>query len=449
MDNPLRRTVAFIAVAAALLATGVPTHARAQISLIRDAEIENTIRAYSAPLFQAAGLNPNDVHIHLVNDRTLNAFVAGGQRLFINTGLILESKHAGQLIGVIAHETGHIAGGHLARIDEQLRSSSAQQILALILGAAAAIGTGRGDVGAAVIAGGTTTGLRTLMNYTRTQESAADHAAMTFLDRTGQSARGLLEFMEILRRQELLSISRQDPYLRSHPLSSERVTVLENFVANSPNSSKPLPGNFRASYARMKAKLLAYVYPLGHTLNAYPEIDTTLPARYARAVGYYRAADLSKALPIVDGLIAENPNDPYFHELKGQMLFENQRGAESLAPYREALRLLPKSAILHADFGRVLVEQNDPALLNGAIEHLRTALRSEPMSPFTWRQLAIAYGRSGDAPNSSLALAEEAILLGKAPEARYHAGRAEKLFPRGSPGWLKAQDILETARIKK
>jgi predicted Zn-dependent protease len=427
----------------------VPPARAASLSLIRDAEIENTIRAFSTPLFRAAGLNPSDVQIHLINDRSLNAFVAGGQRLFINTGLLLQSKHAGQVIGVIAHEIGHIAGGHLARLEDELKKASAQQILALLLGGAAGIGTGRGDVAGVVIAGGSGSAVRGLLQFSRTQESSADGAAMSYLDGAGISSRGLLEFMEILGTQELLSVDRQDPYLRTHPLTRERIATLREHVARSPHTDKSIPPDFAAWHRRMKAKLLGFLYPLGHTLQQYPESDNSLEGRYARAVAYYRVPDLDRALPLIDGLIAEHPSDPYFHEIKGQMLFENGRGPEAVAPYERAVRLSPNSALLRGDLARIQIEINDPALLDPAIGHLRAALHADPTSPFNWRQLAIAFGRKGDMANSSLALAEEAILNNKPAEARYHAGRAEQMFPRGSPGWIQAQDILEQARLKQ
>jgi predicted Zn-dependent protease len=441
---------AVCAVILALLGMTAPANAQSnKISLIRDAEIENIIRAYSTPLFQAAGLNPDDVRIHLVNDRSLNAFVAGGQRLFINTGLILQSAHSGQLIGVIAHETGHISGGHLAKMEEEMRRASAQQILAMILGGAAAIGTGRGDAGAAVIMGGASTAMRGFLAFTRTQESAADAAALKVLDLTRQSAQGFLEFMQVLEKQDPRTPDRQDPYLRTHPLSRERVEVLRQHVAASPYSSVPLSAAFENMHQRMKAKLYAFLNPLGHTLRQYPERDKSLVARYARAIAYYRAPQLDKALELVDGLIRERPDDPYFNELKGQMLFENGRVAESIGLYQTAVRLLPNSGLLKGDLARAQIEAQDPALLEAAIANLNAALREDRAQPFYWRQLAIAYGRRGEMAESSLALAEEAMLLNRAKEARYHAGRAEQLLPRGSPGWLQAQDILEHAREKK
>ncbi len=427
-----------------------PAEAGAQrLSFIRDAEIENTIRAYGAPLFRAAGLEPSAVRIYLVNDGALNAFVAGGQKLDIKTRPIMRSKHAGQLIGVIAHETGHIAGGHLSRLHAAIANNTAQSILALVIGAAAAIGTGRGDVGGAIIAGGQSMGLRSFLQYSRTQESAADQAALRVLDATGQSARGLLEFMELLGGQELLSAERQDPYLRTHPLTRERIVAVRDHLSRSPNTDKPHSPPVEEMHRRMLAKLHGFLEPVPRTLRRYKESDAGLQARYARAIAYYRKPDLGKALPLIDGLIAERPEDPYFHELKGQMLFENGRPAEALKSYQRAVRLMPRSPLLRRGLAQVQLELQDPALLEPAILNLRAAVQHDAEAPFTWRQLAIAYGRRGEKGMSAVALAEEALLKGDGRLARYHAGRAEKLLPRGSIGWLQAQDILQAAKKKK
>ena len=418
------------------------------LSLIRDAEIENTIRTYAMPVFLAAGLEPSAINIYLVNDNTLNAFVAGGQKLFINTGLLTKSENARQVIGVIAHETGHISGGHLSRIREAMKRSSAQSILAFVLGGMAAA-TGRGDIGAVIIQGGQEVGRRNFLQYSRTQEGSADAAAMRFLDATGQSSKGLLEFFQILGDQELLSASRQDPYYRSHPLTRERIKAVENHVLQSSNSSKPEPADFGIRHRRMKAKLQAFLEPPTYTFRRYKKTDTSVESRYARAIAYYRRADLDHALPLVDGLIAEQPDDPYFRELKGQILFENGRNSEAMAPYRKSVELNPGSSLLQRDLARVLIEANDPALLEEAIKHLLVSLGVDRTDTLSWRQLAIAYGRQKKTAESSLALAEEALLNGKSENAIFHAGRAEKLLPEGSRGWLQAQDILLIARTKK
>jgi len=418
------------------------------LSLIRDAEIENTIRTYATPVFVAAGLEPSAINIYLVNDNTLNAFVAGGQKLFLNTGLLVKSETASQVIGVIAHETGHISGGHLTRIRDALKTSSAQSILAYILGGAAIIG-GQGELGAVVIQGGQEISKRNFLQYSRTQEGAADAAAMKYLEATGQSSRGLLEFFEILGDQELLSVSRQDPYYRSHPLTQERIHAVEDLISRSVNSDKADSADFALRHKRMKAKLHAFLDAPTHTFRRYKETDLSIESRYARAIAFYRRADLDNALPLIDGLIDEQPKDPYFQELKGQILFENGRNAEAIPFYRKAAALDPESSLLLRDLARVLIEENDPAVLDESITYLLSSISLDRTDSTSWRQLAIAYGRQGKSAESSLALGEEALLVGNIKNAIYHAERAEKLLPEGSRGWLQAQDIQLAARNLK
>ncbi|MCW8835809.1 MAG: M48 family metalloprotease [Rhodospirillales bacterium] len=385
-------------------------------------------------------MEPSTVRIHLIKDRSLNAFVAGGLNLFIHTGLLIESESAGQVIGVIAHETGHIAGGHLARSGEAMENATAQTILSWILGGAMIIG-GRPDVGSVVIQGGEHVGLRGLLAYTRTQETSADQAAVQLLDATGQSAKGLMEFMEKLEGQELLSARHQNPYARTHPLSSERIIFLRNHIGKSAYSGVQTPPEMVEMHHRMQAKLFAFIEPTSRVLRHFKESDNSIEARYARAIAYHRKSEFKTAIDILDGLIAERPNDPYFHELKGQVLFESGNALDALPPYQKAAALLPDSALIRLDLGRVQIATEDPGLLPGAIENLRTAVRIEPQSPFAWRQLGIAYGLSGQIGLSTLARAEESYLRGKDEETLHHLGKVEAEFPRGSREWLRIQDI--------
>jgi predicted Zn-dependent protease len=431
---------------AAVIALAAPAFAAAAppVSFIRDTEVENTIRGYAAPIFRAAGLDASAVRIYLVNDKQINAFVAGGQNLFLNTGLLMLSEDASQVIGVIAHEAGHIAGGHLVRVHDALARGTAESIIAMVLGTAAMV-AGAPEVGAAVMSGGQNVALRNFLQYTRTQEGSADAAAMRYLDATHQSARGLLSFFQLLSGQELLISARQDPYLRTHPLTQDRIEALAAFVAKSPNSNRPVDPKFEAEHRRMLAKLHAFLDEPAVARRRYPDDDSSLEARYARAILLHRAAKLNEALTEIDGLIAEHPDDPYFHELKGQILFESGRPKDALAPYQKAVDLLPDAPLLRVDLARVQMATDDRTLLDPAIANLRTSLRLEPNRPFVWRQLAIAQGRAGQEGDSALALAEEAMLLDKTAEAKFHAGKAVRELPVGSPGWLQAQDILTAA----
>lgn len=426
-----------------LLSTAVMTSARAQgLSLIRDAEIEDTIRRMATPLFTAAGLNPSSVSIHLVNDNSLNAFVADGQRMFVNTGLLMKTDNPGQVIGVIAHETGHISGGHLARFGKASEISSATALIATIIGAAAAIGSGRGDVAGAVIAGGNQAALRNFLSFTRSQESSADQAALSLLDATKQSARGLLEFMEVLEGQELLINASQDPYARTHPLSSERIQTIRGHIERSPYSdAKPDP-EIVLALERAKAKLIGYFQNPVLTMRQYPITDVSIPARYARAFAYSRIPEPEKALAELDSLLTELPDDPYFLELKAQVLFDSGRIDDAIPPFKRAVELLPEEPLLRTEYGRTLIESHRKEDYEEAVRQLKLGLSRDPSSASAWRHLGIAYGKLGDVGRSSLALAEEALLRRREAEVRFHAGRAADLFPRGSPEWLQAEDLL-------
>jgi predicted Zn-dependent protease len=420
----------------------------AEVPIIRDTEIENTIRTWATPVFRAAGLDPSAVDIFIVNDKGINAFVAGGQKLFLNTGLLLQSDNANQVIGVIAHEVGHIQGGHLARVHDALQGATVESILALVLGVAAGIASGRPEVGQAIVAGGQDAALRSFLHYSQTQEGAADSAGVRLLDATGQSSRGLLEFLRTMEDQELLSVGRQDPYLRSHPLTRDRIDAIEDHVRRSPHADAVGPEAFDAVYPRIVAKLTAFLEPASTTFRRYPESDQSAVARYAHAIAWYRKADLAKGLEAVNALIAAQPEDPFYHELKGQMLFESGRPAEAIGPYRTAVQMLPAAPLLRFELARVQMALNDPGLIEEAIANLRTGLMREPDNAPAWRQLAIAYGRIGQMGESALAQAEESLLQGRPDEAIYHAGKAERLLAKGSRSWLQAQDIQRVAEHK-
>lgn len=432
----------------ALITLSSQTSARG-ISLIRDTEIENTIRVYSAPIFDAAGLQANDIQIHIVNDPTLNAFVAGGQRLFINTGLLMRAEHAGQVIGVIAHETGHISGGHLVRLQESLRNTTATSILTLVLGGIAAVASGQPEAAGAVIAGGASVQQRSILSYTRSMEQAADQAAASFLEEAGYSGEGLLEFLGTLSGQELLTTESQDPYIRSHPLTRNRIEFMRNHVAASSFSNKPIPDNIREAHDRMRAKLKGFINPPSRTLREYKAGDLSFSARYARAVAFKKLHKIDKALGLLDELLKESPNDPFLFELQGDILQDAGRVEESVPPYRKAVEILPWAALIRINMAQSLLELNDDAASNEALENLQQAMRYEPEIPLLWRLLATAYARADDQAHVMLALAEEAILTGKQSEARQRATRAMDLLPEGSASWIRAQDIQNAAKKKK
>ncbi len=420
-----------------------PALAQQRPTFIRDAETEAVMAQFAEPIFSAAGLDPSAVRIYLLQDSRINAFVAGGQNLFLHTGLLRAAEHADQVIGVIAHETGHIAGGHLPRLREAQRIASIEQILFCTLGVLAAGGaaaSGSNTGGAAVSLCGSSGPMAGLMKFSRTQESAADQAGMKYLDETGQSSRGMLEFLGILAEQQKI-VLQPPPYLQSHPLSNDRMEAVRAHVEQSPLGNEPSRADYEAEFQRVRAKLIGYVDPLPRVLKQYPESDNSLEARYARAVAYFGGGQMVKALAQVDSLLADYPGDPYFNELKGDILFKNGKTKAAVPFYQAAVDAVPDSPMLLLSLGRTQRETNDPAMIKAAIENLKRVVEIEPANPGAWKNLGIAYGLNKQDPEASLALAESAITSGDRARARALAERAMRGLPTGSPGWLRAQDI--------
>jgi predicted Zn-dependent protease len=416
--------------------------------LLRDAEIESIIRSYATPIFEAAGLNAEDVRVVLVNDNKLNAFVAGGMNLFLHVGLLMRAESPGQLIAVMAHESGHIAGGHLARGKDRRDSLPVEEIVAMIVGAGVAVATGEAGAGVATLGAAQSIAQADLMKYSRTQEHAADQAALAYLERTGQSARPMLALFRLMQQQEALLATQQDPYMRSHPLTRERMAAVEAHIARSPYSDTPERPEFLDSFARMRAKLIGYLQPLQQVLIAYPVSDTSLPARYARALGYWRGGRHAESVAEMQSLLAEEPDNPYFNEQLGQILFQTGRLAEALPFYERSVALAPTQPLLRMELARLLNEIGGAANYRTAIAHLEEVVRYEPRNAGAWRQLSIAYGRDGQLAMAALALAEAAEARGDDAEARQQADRAMRQLPEGSPAYLRAQDILSAARTK-
>jgi predicted Zn-dependent protease len=418
--------------------------AQAAQSFIRDTEIEADIRTMLTPIWKAAGLDPQALHVYLIADRQLNSFVAGGQNEFINTGLIMRAQTPNQLIGVLAHETGHIAGGHLSRAQQAMTNAGIEGIIAMVLGAAATVAS-RGSGGAGALLGAEGVAQRAFLQYSIGQEAAADQAAMSYLDRAGESSRGLLQFFEILQGEELLAGQSRDPYLRTHPMTAQRIEYVRNHVAHSRYSDAPDPPLYVELLKRIKVKLGAFTDPPSSTLAAYPERDQSVLARYARAIAYYRIPKLDKALPIIDGLIRDYPRDPYFRELKGQMLFENGRIRDAIAPYEEAVRLAPSAPLLRIALAQSYIEANDPGLNKRAIAYLNDALRSEDKDTGAWHLLATAYGRDNQLGMAALALAEEGLAAGKKKDAIQQATRAKQSLPKSTAAYNRAEEIRREA----
>jgi predicted Zn-dependent protease len=437
---------------AALIAFGCPRQADAAGPVfIRDAEIEAIIADYTAPIFTAAGLDPAAVRVYIVKDDTINAFVAGGMNIFVFTGLLLRAERPAQLIGVIAHETGHIRGGHLARRNDALRAATIEAIVACILGVGAAAGSGQGGAAAACQLG-QQVGQMSLLAFSRAQEASADQAGMSFLDDTHQTARGMLEFFKILGKQEALLIGQQDPYLRTHPLTQSRIDAVTEHVAHSPYSDTPDRPEFVEGFKRIQAKLRGYTEPMAQVLKRYPESDNSLEARYARSIAYAQPgqADLKKSIALADSLIAEFPHDPYFQENKAEILLKSATQAKASLPYYEAAAsALPDSPMILLELAMAQIAIADPPHVKKAIPELEKVVRIEPKNSSAWHQLCIAYGTDGQLAMASLACAEEAANGSSkraCRQAKEQANRAMQGLPEGSPAWLRAQDIYNGAR---
>lgn len=441
--NSRRRFARALCVGLALAGAFV-SPARA-VSLIRDAEIESTLRQYANPLFKAAGLNPDAVHIFIVQSDSVNAFVAGGANIFIHTGLIRACESPDMLIGVIAHETGHIAGGHLARGTEKLRHAQIGAILTYVLGAAAGIGGG-GDVAAAIIAGGQSVLQRNIMSFTRANEQAADQAALSFLDQTGISAYGMVRVFEVLRRDERQHGGTPDPYVLTHPLSSERITHVENHAEHSSLPQGRFPPEFKIWHERLLAKLTSFIDTPEKTLMRYPISQQSVAARIARAIAYYKMPDLPKALDQMQSLLSEQPKDAFLHELKGQILFENGKISEALESYDKAASLSPDSALILISLAEVEIASGTPARLQSAVRHLEHASAKEQTNDKLWHLLATAYGKSGELGKSSLALAEEAVINNDDKQAARHASAALAKLARGTASYQRALDLKNIAQ---
>lgn len=414
-------------------------------TIIRDSEIEATLKSWSAPLVSAAGLAPGSVDIILVQDDQLNAFVAGGANIFLYTGLIEKTENPGELLGVIAHEMGHIRGGHLVRSRQAIENASYEAMLGTILGLGAAILTGDGGAAAAMSAAGRSQAERRFMAFSRVQESSADQSALDQLNQARMSPEGLLTFMEKLESQELLPASQQSEYVRTHPMTRDRVAAIQTGVAKSPYANAALPADWTEQHKRMIAKLVGFIEP-GSVSWKYDDRDTSLPARYARTIASYRQNQIQDALRQMDALLAEEPSNPYFHELKGQMLMDFGRLGEAEKSLRKAVDLAPGAALIRIMYAHALIENSgngkNRASVTEAINQLNRALRDEPRSARVHRLLATAYGYQGDEPTARLHLAEEAVLQQRYDSARTLAKSASGQFKQGSRSWIRAQDIL-------
>ena len=416
------------------------------LPLIRDAEIEQILRDYAQPILRAAGLAQRNIRVVIIGERGFNAFVIDAKRIFINAGALMDAETPNQIIGVLAHETGHIAGGHLSKMRGELANAQTAAILTTLLGVGAVVATARGgsNIGGnpmAAIVGPQSAIMRSLLAYQRQQEEQADRAGVKFLTLSNQSPKGMYDTFKRMADHQLFASRYIDPYVQSHPMASERIAALAEVARANPYWDKKDPPELQQRHDLTRAKLFGYIDRPDSVLRRYPPSDNSLAARYARAVSSYRHSDLRGAVAQIDSLIQAQPNNPYFYELKGQALVDSGHGQEAVAPLRHAIALAPDPTLIRVLLGQALLSANDNRFIDEAISNLRTALQNDPEIPDAYDHLAIAYGRKGDLADADLASAQAAFNRGNLPTARQLAGRAKGRFPIGSPGWVKADDI--------
>ena len=421
------------------------------LPLIRDAEIEGLLRLYSKPIFRAAGLNPSAVRVYIINNDKINAFVAGGQRMFIHTGLLTRTETPNEVIGVLAHETGHIAGGHLARMGIELDRASVQSIIGTLVGVAAVVGgaaagqSGASQAGQGIVLGSQGLAQRNLLSYQRDMEASADQAALKYMKATEQSPKGMLTLFQTLANESLASLENADPYLLSHPMPLERIRNLELEAKKSKFFDQEDAPQLLLRHQLMQAKLAGFMQSPQFVFQRYPSTDRSLPSRYARSISMFRKGDTKNAIPLIDSLIRDVPEDPYFWELKGQALLEGGSPAKAIAPLRQANKLLPNSGLIQILYAQALIATENRANIKQALNLLTLAKKTERDSVDIYKYLALAYGFLNDVPRAELATAEAAMMQGDTALAAEKAKRVIGQFKRGTPEWIRANDILNFA----
>jgi predicted Zn-dependent protease len=442
------RSIAML-VACALAVASVA--ARAQdvpkgMPVIRDSEIEQLLRDYTQPILRAAGLAQQKIHVVIINDRSFNAFVIDAKHIFVNAGALMQAKSPNQMIGVFAHETGHIAGGHLSKMRSELANAQTAMIIGMLLGVGAIAAGARGgnvggNPGVALLAPQSLI-QHSLLAYQRQQEEQADRAGVKFLTATGQSTKGMYDTFRRFADESLFAAQQADPYLQSHPMPADRVAALEQLARSSPYWEKKDDPALQLRHDMVRAKISAFMERQDTVYRRYPLSNNSLPARYARAITTYLHGDLRSALAQIDGLIQVQPNNAYFYELRGQALLEGGRPLEAIAPLRKAVQLSGNAPLIEMLLGQALVASNNNGYTDEAINILRAAVAREGEAPIGYTQLAMAYGRKGDYAQADLAAAQAAFLRGDNKTARDLASRAKTRFAIGTPGWVKADDIV-------
>ncbi len=414
-------------------------------TMLSDTEIGMTLAAFGRPIFTAGGLDPNQIQLHMVVDDSINAFATRGNNMFLHTGLLLKSRNSSEVIGVMAHEAGHIAGGHTIVTTKDMMGPNTISLLSTLLGIAAGVASGKPDLGMAIMMGGQRAALGQYLTFSRGVEAQADQFAVKVLQASHQSAKGLYDFFDRLQAEEALYVAHQDPYLTNHPITRERMEAVQTSMLASPYTNQPPDPELERQYRRMVAKLYAFLKPQVATLQKYPETDKSVEGRYARVIAYYRRSQFDKAMPLVDSLIADVPRDPFFWQIKGDMFLSRSQTEPAIEAYREALKVLPNAPEIIVAMAHAMVEsrQNHGPEAEQALKH---ALALDPENPDAWDLLATSYNRDNNLGMSAYAAAERAILTGQFGDVARYSNQAEKLLEKDTPTWYRLQDIKVSAQ---
>ncbi|WP_374390381.1 M48 family metalloprotease [Sandaracinobacter sp.] len=451
--NRSRLASAILALSMLVVAQILAPAARAQ-SLLRDAETEQFFRDIGEPLMTAAGLDPRAVSIGLVGSPEINAFATLGQSVYFYTGLLVAADDVLEVQGVLAHELGHVAGGHAVRFNEGVAPATNITLLSLVLGAAL-LAAGAGDAGMAAMMAGQQAAQGKFLAFSREQESRTDQAGAQYLQKAGVDGQGMISFFKELQGQEYrLAIPQDNAYNRTHPLSGERVSALQHVLEQSPSWKKGADPALQARYQRIRAKLIGYVSEPKDTLKAYPLSDTSAPARVARAYAFHKLAEPEKAIAELDALLKVTPNDPYLLEMKGQVQLESGRVADAIPPLREAVARSNGNPLISGMLGHALVQSGEQSGSSASFEEaekvLRASLARDHDNPFAWMQLETVYERRGDKPRLALATAERLTLTGGNPIAALNSAQvAVQGLEQGTPEWIRAQDIVQLSRNRQ
>ncbi len=434
----------FVALLALVCLIGFAARPAAAQSILRDAETEALFADMSRPIIEAAGLEPDNVRVVLIQDPSINAFVAGGQTVYIHSGLLDAATNVNEVQGVIAHELGHIVAGHVP-----LRNSGgagAISILSMVLGVVA-VAAGAPEAGTGILMAGSRAAIGKYLAYSRSQEATADAAGVRFLNTAGVNGRGMLEFFKKLQNLEYrLAVPQEDSYERSHPLSGERISALTADLEGAPSWNRATDPELEQRFQRVQAKLRGYVNDPQATLRLYPTSNQSIPAHYARAYAYHKSGYPSQAAAEAAALVQAAPDDAYFLELEGQILLESGHAEEALEPLRIAVEKTSYQPLIATLFGHALIATEDPANLREAERVLRQAVARDRENPSAWYNLAIVYERTGDRARTALAMAERASLIGDSAVAAASARTAMAGLEEGSPDWIRAQDVLMVSR---